>query len=102
MAKTLRRITPFLWFNDNAEEAVNAYVSIFKNSRIGSVTRYDDESSRAAGRPKGSVMTMEFELDGQPFTALNGGPHYQFNGAVSFVVHCETRIVMIVSLIRLA
>ncbi len=91
MAKALQRITPFLWFDDNAEEAAKFYVSIFKNSRIGTITRYDEEGAKAAGRPKGSVMTVPFELDGQPFTALNGGPHFQFSGAISFVVNCDTQ-----------
>jgi len=91
MAKALQRITPFLWFDDKAEEAAKFYVSIFKDSRIGTITRYDDEGAKAAGRPKGSVMTVPFELDGQPFTALNGGPHLQFSGAISFVVNCDTQ-----------
>ena len=91
MPRVHQRITPFLWFDSNAEEAAKFYVSIFKNSKIGTVTRYDDEGARAAGRPKGSVMTVPFELDGQQFTALNGGPHFQFSGAISFVVHCETQ-----------
>jgi len=91
MAKALQRITPFLWFDDKAEEAAKFYVSIFKDSRIGTITRYDEEGAKAAGRPKGSVMTVRFELDGQPFTALNGGPHFQFSGAISFVVNCDTQ-----------
>jgi len=91
MAKALQRITPFLWFDDKAEEAAKFYVSIFKDSRIGTITRYDEEGAKAAGRPKGSVMTVPFELDGQPFTALNGGPHFQFSGAISFVVNCDTQ-----------
>jgi len=91
MPRTLQRITPFLWFDDDAEEAVKSYVSIFKNSRIGSVMRYDEAGAQAAGRPKGSVMTVPFELDGQAFTALNGGPHFKFTEAVSFVVNCETQ-----------
>ena len=66
-------------------------MSIFNNSRIVATTRYDDESSKAAGRPKGSVMTVAFELDGQAFTALNGGPHFKFTEAISFVVRCETQ-----------
>jgi len=86
-----QKITPFLWFNDNAEEAAKFYVSIFKNSRIGTITRYDDEGARASGRPAGSVMTVPFELDGQSFTALNGGPHLKFSGAISFVVDCDTQ-----------
>jgi len=86
-----QKITPFLWFNDNAEEAAKFYVSIFKNSRIGAITRYDDAGARASGRPAGSVMTVPFELDGQSFTALNGGPHLKFSGAISFVVDCDTQ-----------
>jgi predicted 3-demethylubiquinone-9 3-methyltransferase (glyoxalase superfamily) len=86
-----QKITPFLWFNDNAEEAMNFYTSVFKNSTIGNVARYDEEGSRAAGRPKGSVMTANFFLDGQEFIALNGGPHFKFTEAVSFVVNCETQ-----------
>jgi predicted 3-demethylubiquinone-9 3-methyltransferase (glyoxalase superfamily) len=89
MPKTTQKITPFLWFDSQAEEAANFYVSIFKHSRIGAITRYDDEGSKAAGRPKGSVMTVEFELDGQKFTALNGGPHFKFTEAISLVVNCD-------------
>jgi predicted 3-demethylubiquinone-9 3-methyltransferase (glyoxalase superfamily) len=91
MSKITQRITPFLWFDNQAEEAANFYVSIFKQSKIGAITRYDDESSKAAGRPKGSVMTVEFELDGQKFTALNGGPLFKFTEAISFVVNCENQ-----------
>jgi predicted 3-demethylubiquinone-9 3-methyltransferase (glyoxalase superfamily) len=91
MAKTLHRITPFLWFDGQAEEAAKFYVSIFKNSRVVSTSRYDEESSRVAGRPKGSVMTVAFELDGQEFTALNGGPLFKFTEAISLVVNCETQ-----------
>ena len=79
------KITPFLWFDHQAEEAANFYTSVFKNSKVGAIARY----SEAGPGPAGSVMTVEFTLDGQPFTALNGGPHYTFNEAVSFVVHCE-------------
>ena len=68
------KITPFLWFDDNAEEAVNYYVSIFRNSRILRVARYGEAAAKASGREKGTVMTVEFELEGQPFVALNGGP----------------------------
>jgi predicted 3-demethylubiquinone-9 3-methyltransferase (glyoxalase superfamily) len=89
MPKTTQKITPFLWFDSQAEEAADFYVSIFKQSRIGAITRYDDEGSKAAGRPKGSVMTVEFELDGQKFTALNGGPHFKFTEAISLVVNCD-------------
>ena len=85
----MQKINPFLWFDGKAEEAANFYVSIFKQSRIGAITRYDDEGSKAAGRPKGSVMTVEFELGGQKFTALNGGPHFKFTEAISLVVNCD-------------
>src|SRR6476661_8598447 len=86
-----QKITPFLWFDSQAEQAANFYVSIFKQSRIGGIARYDDEASRAAGRPKGSVMTVEFELDGQKFIALNGGPHFKFTEAISLFVNCENQ-----------
>ena len=85
-----QKITPFLWFDHQAEEAASFYVSIFKNSRITARPRYDEEASKAAGRPKGSVMTVAFELDGQEFTALNGGPMFKFTEAISLVVNCET------------
>jgi len=81
------KITPFLWFNDNAEEAMNFYVSVFKNSKVRGVTRYGD----AGPGPKGAVMTANFELDGQEFVALNGGPQFSFTEAVSFVVHCGSQ-----------
>src|SRR5262245_16546423 len=87
----MQKITPFLWFDDQAEEAAKFYVSVFPNSKVGSVGRYNEEGSKVAGRPKGSVMTVDFELDGQPFTALNGGPTFKFTEAISFVVHCETQ-----------
>ena len=87
----MQKITPFLWFDDKAEEAANFYVSLFKNSRVGDVSRYDEAGANAAGRPKGSVMVIEFELEGQEFVALNGGPHFKFTEAVSFVVNCETQ-----------
>ncbi len=91
MRKTRLKITPFLWFDGQAEDAVNFYVSIFKGSKIRGVTRYDEEAAKAAGRPRGSVMTVAFELDGQEFTALNGGPIFKFTEAISFVVNCETQ-----------
>ena len=91
MPTTTQKITPFLWFDSQAEEAANFYVSIFQQSRIGAITRYDDEGSKAAGRPKGSVMTVEFELDGQKFIALNGGPHFKFTEAISLFVSCENQ-----------
>ena len=88
---SLQRITPFLWFDTQAEEAARFYTSVFKNSRMGGTSRYSDEGSQAAGRPKGSVMTVDFELDGQPFVAINGGPVFKFTEAVSFAVNCETQ-----------
>ena len=91
MENRVRRITPFLWFDDKAEEAAIFYTSIFDNSRIVTVTRYDREAAAATRRPEGSAMTVAFELDGQSFTALNGGPHFRFTEAISFVVHCETQ-----------
>jgi len=82
-----QRITPFLWFDRQAEEAANFYVSIFPNSKIGSTSRYGE----AGPGPKGSVMTVAFDLDGLSFTALNGGPMFKFTEAISLVVHCETQ-----------
>ena len=87
----MQKITPFLWFDDNVEEAVNFYVSIFKNSKVVTITRYSEAAAQAAGRPKGSVMTAAFQLEGQNFVALNGGPHFKFTEAISFVVNCETQ-----------
>src|SRR5688572_21403972 len=83
----MQKITPFLWFDGNAEEAMNFYTSIFKNSKINSVTRYGD----AGPGPEGTVMTANFTIEGQEFTALNGGPMYKFTEAVSFVVHCKNQ-----------
>jgi predicted 3-demethylubiquinone-9 3-methyltransferase (glyoxalase superfamily) len=91
MAVATQRITPFLWFDNQAEEAVDCYTSIFKNSKVLTSVRYSEEASKAAGRPPGSVMVIDFELEGQRFTALNGGPHFKFNEAVSFVVHCNSQ-----------
>jgi predicted 3-demethylubiquinone-9 3-methyltransferase (glyoxalase superfamily) len=91
MGKITQRITPFLWFDDRAEEAAGFYVSIFQHSRIKGVYRYTHEAAKAAGRPEGSVMTVAFELDGQEFTALNGGPLFKFTEAISLVVNCETQ-----------
>jgi predicted 3-demethylubiquinone-9 3-methyltransferase (glyoxalase superfamily) len=87
----MQKITPFLWFDDQAEEAAKFYTSIFKNSKVGKITRYGESGEKAAGRPAGSVMTVEFELEGQKFTALNGGPVFKFNESISFVVNCETQ-----------
>ena len=83
----MQKITPFLWFDDKAEEAMDLYVSLFKHSKILSVVRYGD----AGPGPKGSVMTARFQIEGQDFVALNGGPHFKFTEAVSFVVNCETQ-----------
>jgi predicted 3-demethylubiquinone-9 3-methyltransferase (glyoxalase superfamily) len=91
MNARFQRITPFLWFDDQAEEAVNFYVSIFDNSRVVTTTRYNQESAQASGRKAGSVMTVAFKLDGQDFTALNGGPIFKFNEALSLVVHCQSQ-----------
>jgi predicted 3-demethylubiquinone-9 3-methyltransferase (glyoxalase superfamily) len=87
----MQKISPFLWYNDQAEEAANFYTSIFKNSRIVNVSRYGDAGAKVSGRPKGSVMTVAFQLDGQDFTALNGGPEFKFTEAISLVVNCETQ-----------
>jgi len=84
-------ITPCLWFDNQAEEAAAFYTAIFRNSRIGRISRYGKEGFEIHGRPEGSVMTVEFELDGQAFTALNGSPVFKFNEAVSFQVICETQ-----------
>lgn len=83
------KITPNLWFNDNAEEAASFYVSVFRNSRINTVRRYPDAGQETHGRDAGSVMTVEFTLDGQDFVGLNGGPLFTFNEAVSFIVTCK-------------
>jgi predicted 3-demethylubiquinone-9 3-methyltransferase (glyoxalase superfamily) len=87
MAKINQKITPFLWFDNNAEEAMNFYISVFKNSKVGTVTRYGD----AGPGPKGSVLTAAFELEGQEFVVLNGGPRFKFTEAISFVIKCETQ-----------
>ena len=87
----MQKITPFLWFDDKAEEAVNFYVSIFKNSKVGSITRYEEEAAEVSGRPKGTVMTVTFQLEGQEFMALNGGPHFKFTEAISLLVNCKTQ-----------
>lgn len=88
---SLQKITPCLWFDTEAEEAANFYVSIFKNSRIVRVLRYGEAGHEIHGMPAGSVMTVEFELDDQRFTALNGGPHFKFNEALSLEVSCATQ-----------
>src|SRR5262245_44580178 len=81
----MQKITPMLWFNTEAEEAATFYVSLFRNSSIGAVSRYGDHGPG----PKGSAMTVAFTLDGQTYTALNGGPHFKFNEAISLVINCE-------------
>lgn len=85
--KIAQKITPFLWFDDKAEEAAKFYVSLFNDSKILSIARYDGSGPG----PKGSVMTVSFQLEGQEFTALNGGPQFKFTEAISFVVNCETQ-----------
>jgi predicted 3-demethylubiquinone-9 3-methyltransferase (glyoxalase superfamily) len=87
----IQKITPCLWFDSQAEEAAKFYVSLFDNSAIGAVTRYGKEGFEVHGRPEGSVLTVSFRLEGQEFTALNGGPHFKFTAAISFVVRCETQ-----------
>jgi predicted 3-demethylubiquinone-9 3-methyltransferase (glyoxalase superfamily) len=87
----MKKITPCLWFDSNAEEAAIFYVSIFKNSRIGKIARYGEAGHEIHGRKVGTVMTIEFEINGQSFTALNGGPHFKFNEAISFQVYSDTQ-----------
>jgi predicted 3-demethylubiquinone-9 3-methyltransferase (glyoxalase superfamily) len=87
----VHRIAPCLWFDHQAEEAARYYTGIFKNSKIGRISRYGEAGHDVHGRPAGSVMTVEFELEGQPFTALNGGPLFTFNEAVSLQIICDTQ-----------
>jgi predicted 3-demethylubiquinone-9 3-methyltransferase (glyoxalase superfamily) len=87
----MQRISPFLWFDHQAEEAAKFYASIFKNSKIDKITRYPDEPAKKIGREPGSVMTVEFTLDGVQFVALNAGPMFKFTEAISFVVMCENQ-----------
>ena len=87
----MQKITPCLWFDDKAEEAAKFYVSVFKNAKLGHITRYGEAGSKVSGRPKGSVMTVTFEIKGQEFVALNGGPLFKFTEAVSFMVKCNTQ-----------
>ncbi|HEY6152956.1 MAG TPA: VOC family protein [Candidatus Udaeobacter sp.] len=91
--KSMRKITPFLWFDGQAENAVKFYTSIFKDSKVGRTLRYSEEVAKvsASGQSAGSVLTIEFEIEGQKFVALNGGPQFQFNESVSFVVNCKTQ-----------
>ncbi|MGA2246603.1 MAG: VOC family protein [Verrucomicrobiota bacterium] len=87
----MQKIVPFLWFKDQAEEAVEFYTSIFKRSKVLNVARYGEAAANAAGRRSGSVMTIEFALEGQKLVALNGGPQFKFTEAISFVVNCATQ-----------
>jgi predicted 3-demethylubiquinone-9 3-methyltransferase (glyoxalase superfamily) len=87
----MQKITPFLWFDNQAEEAAKFYTSVFENSKVGRILRYDEASAKAAGGAVGSVLTIEFEIGGQKFTALNGGPEFKFNESISFVVNCDTQ-----------
>ena len=87
----MQKITPCLWFDSNAEEAVNFYTAIFNHSKIGNISRYGEAGHEIHGKPAGTVLTVEFELDGQAFTALNGGPVFKFNEAISFQVSCDSQ-----------
>ncbi len=87
----MQKITAFLWFDNQAEEAAKFYTSVFKNSKIVNVARYGEAGAKASGRPMGTAMTVAFQLDGQEFVALNGGPHFTFTEAISFVVNCKTQ-----------
>lgn len=89
--KSKQKISACLWFDHQAEEAANFYISIFKNSKILDIARYGQAGAEASGRPKGSVMTVTFELDGEEFMALNGGPIFTFSPAISLIVNCETQ-----------
>ncbi len=91
MSQLQKRITPCLWFDNQAEAAANFYTGIFQHSKIKKVSRYTEAGRETHHKPAGSVMTVEFELDGQTFTALNGGPEFKFNEAVSFQIHCQTQ-----------
>src|SRR5262245_51067546 len=89
----VQNITPFLWFDGQAEDAVKFYTSIFKDSKVGRILRYGEEVANVSesGQPVGSVLTIEFEIEGQKFVALNGGPQFKFNESISFVINCETQ-----------
>lgn len=89
--QTIQKITPCLWFDDQAQEAAEFYTPIFRNSKIVNISRYGEAGQEIHGKPAGSVLTVAFELDGQTFTALNGGPMFKFNEAISFQVNCETQ-----------
>lgn len=89
----MQKITPFLWFDGQAEDAAKFYTSIFKDSKVGRILRYGEEVAKVSesGRPVGSVLTIEFEIEGQKFVALNGGPQFKFNESISFVINCKTQ-----------
>lgn len=87
----MEKITPCLWFDSNAEEAVNFYTTIFTNSKIKNISRYGEAGYEIHGKPAGTVLTIEFELNGQAFTALNGGPMFKFNEAISFQIGCDSQ-----------
>lgn len=89
----MQKITPFLWFDGQAEDAVKFYTSIFKDSKVGRILRYGEEVAKVSesGRPVGSVLTIEFEIEGQKFVALNGGPQFKFNESISFAINCKTQ-----------
>jgi predicted 3-demethylubiquinone-9 3-methyltransferase (glyoxalase superfamily) len=89
--QNIQKISPCLWFDDQAEEAAEFYTAIFSSSKIVNITRYGEAGQEVHGKPPGTVMTVAFELDGQPFTALNGGPSFKFNEAISFQVNCESQ-----------
>ena len=91
MPLAAQKITPCLWFDTQAEDAAKFYASVFKNSKIGKISRYGKEGFKIHGKTAGTVMTAEFDIEGQKFLALNGGPQFKFNEAVSFQVHCETQ-----------
>ena len=91
----MKKITPFLWFDNQAEEAANFYVKVFteggRNAKIGKIARFGEAAAKASGQPKGLVLTVEFELDGAPFLGLNGGPMFKFSQATSFIINCQTQ-----------
>lgn len=86
-----QKITPFLWFNTQAQDAVEFYLSIFRNAQMGAMMHYDAHGAKVSGMPEGSIMTIEFTLEGQPFIALNGGPAFRFTEAISFVISCDSQ-----------
>ncbi|MET3698437.1 predicted 3-demethylubiquinone-9 3-methyltransferase (glyoxalase superfamily) [Bacillus oleivorans] len=91
MLSKIQKITPNLWFDTQAEEAAEFYCTIFENSKVGKMNRYGNEGQEVHGMPAGTVLTVQFQLEGQDFVALNGGPHFKFSEAISFIVNCETQ-----------